>query len=63
MKVSEQQLLKLWCIAKDAANICGGMGGLNQDAILRLLNEILSQQDDAPVEREVTAAVNAEEKK
>lgn len=45
MKLSNQQALVLFEIAKWATQVQGGVSGFSHDTILNLVNEIINQQD------------------
>jgi len=49
MKLTEQQSLILFDIAKTAMNIKGGFAGYSNEEIMKLINHIISQQDNKKI--------------
>lgn len=45
MKISEQQLLMLFEVAKESCKMVSGMGGYSHETLLQLVNNILNQQN------------------
>lgn len=50
MKISEKQLLILWDICTDTLRICGIVGGYDEESRIRLVNEILNQQNNTLID-------------
>jgi uncharacterized protein YycO len=46
MKLTEQQAIVLFDIAKAAMNVQNGFAGYSNQEIMKLLNDIISQQDN-----------------
>jgi len=49
MKLTEQQQLVLFDISKTAMNIKGGFAGYSNEEIMKLINQIISQQDNTKI--------------
>ena len=49
MKLTEQQSLVLFDIAKTAMNVKGGFAGYSNEDIMRLINDIISQQNNSKI--------------
>lgn len=50
MKLTEKQAIILFDIAKYSLCIVGGCGGYSHDTISKIVDQILNQQSDEPVE-------------
>lgn len=50
MKLTEKQAIILFDIAKYATSFVGGCTGYSHDTIQTVVNQILNQQSDEPVE-------------
>lgn len=50
MKLTDRQAMILWDIAKSAMNIDGGLAGYTSDTINLIVNQILNQQSNIPIE-------------
>ena len=54
MKLSNQQALILFEIAKWTTRIHGGVSGYSSETIVKLVNDIVNQQNNEPKELEIT---------
>ncbi len=50
MRLSDRQALILFEIAKDTTNIAGNIGGFGMEVRLKIVNDIIQQQDNTIVE-------------
>ena len=48
MKISDKQAQMLWDIAKSTLSMIGGDFPFDREARMKLVSEILNQQDDKP---------------